>query len=318
MKGQNEWNFRENHLATRPNRAIAEAIKVKEWYSLENDSVPASLSYDANNFNSLKFQVYTNNSSIETKLTNIIIRRTGATDSHAAVTMNYKMHNDISEQQTIGQASGNPGLSKYTNKYMAIELGTAVNDRLMKVGIGGSSEDAQNSLNLQVIWNYIDKEMATASDRVIEEAIRRGSNIWISYRDNMVDDSVPNPSYSSANATNVLFIRANKTIKMQYVTTQNGVTETLEFIYGYTMMEDESTTKGVLRLSGYGEFAAGELGSDAKQNRAQIAFGTDTEKAKQALEQLKTSGKWNLFERKSLLIGHQVLTPLVNPTYNKR
>lgn len=182
---------------------------------------------------------------------------------------------------------------------MAIELGTAVNDRLMKVGIGGSPEDAQNSLNLQVIWNYMDKEMATASDRVIEEAIRRGSNIWISYRDNMVDDSVPNPSYPSANATNVLFIRANKTIKMQYVTTQNGVTETLEFIYGYTMMEDESTTKGVLRLSGYGEFAAGELGSDAKQNRAQIAFGTDTEKAKQALEQLKTSGKWNLFERKS-------------------
>lgn len=176
---------------------------------------------------------------------------------------------------------------------MAIELGTAVNDRLMKVGIGGSPEDAQNSLNLQVIWNYMDKEMAIASDRVIEEAIRRGSNIWISYR-------------------------ANKTIKMQYVTTQNGVTETLEFIYGYTMMEDESTTKGVLRLSGYGEFAAGELGSDAKQNRAQIAFGTDTEKAKQALEQLKTSGKWNLFERKSSINWTSSTNAPCQSTYNKR
>ncbi|SFB74547.1 hypothetical protein SAMN02745150_00557 [Brevinema andersonii] len=198
---------------------------------------------------------------------------------------------------------------------MAIELGTAINDRLMKVGIGDSPEAAQNALNLHVIWNYMDKEMAIANDRVIEEAIKRRSNIWISYRDNMIDDSDPNPSYSSANTTNALFIRGNKTIKMQYVATQNGITETLEFIYDYTMIEDESTTKGVLRLSGYGEFAdmfmAGELGSGVKQNRAQIAFGTDTEKSKQALEQLKSSGKWNLFEHKSLLIGHQVLTTLV-------
>lgn len=61
------------------------------------------------NFNSLKFQVYTNNSRIETRLTNIIIRHTGATDSHAAVTMNYKMHNDISEQRAIIQLVGGSG-----------------------------------------------------------------------------------------------------------------------------------------------------------------------------------------------------------------
>lgn len=45
--------------------------------------------------------MYTNNSETETKLTNIIIQHTSTTDVHAAVIMNYKMYNDISDQRAI-------------------------------------------------------------------------------------------------------------------------------------------------------------------------------------------------------------------------
>lgn len=308
MNTAHNWNLREKSLAELSNRAVANAAKVLEWRSLEDKSVAGTLKYDAANYTSLKISTDT----VNNKLTNIVIQKVG-TGAKGPITFQHKMHQDVSDYRGIFQLY-NGSDAEYTNKYMAIELGTAVNDRLLKVGIGDTPLDAQNKLNEQTIWNYMDKNMAEANDRIVQEAVSRGSNIWISYRDNPVTGMDPNPLYTSANATNLMFIRDNQTLKMQYVTTTGGVTTTLEFVYGYTMIEDQSTVKGVFKLSGFGSFAdmfvAGELGEagTSESNRARIAFGTDTEKSKQALAATNAQNLWNIFERKSLLLGAQVIT----------
>ncbi|SFB84361.1 hypothetical protein SAMN02745150_01042 [Brevinema andersonii] len=308
MNAAHNWNLREKSLAELSNRAIANAAKVAEWRSLEDKSTAGTLKYDNNNYTSLKISADTANN----KLTNVVIQKVG-TGAKGPITFQHKMHQDVSDYRGIFQLyNGND--AEYTNKYMAIELGTAVNDRLLKVGIGDTPLDAQNKLNEQTIWNYMDKNMAVADDRIVQEAVSRGSHIWISYRDNPVVGAGDNPLYTSANSTNLMFIRDNQTLKMQYITTTGSVTTTLEFVYGYTMIEDESALKGVFKLSGFGSFAdmfvAGELGTagTSESNRARIAFGTDTEESKQALAATNAQDLWNIFERKSLLLGAQVIT----------
>lgn len=306
-------------MATNEAKAIVSDAKILEWVSLEKNLGSGSKGYDDQNYVSLKFEADTKTG--HSRYTNIKIQVFGSPSSMntmAAEDFGYKMHSDISAKRGIFQLIRG-GNIQFTNKYMAIELGTAVNDRLMKVGLGATPSDAQEDLNRQTLWNYMDKKMAEADDRIVQEAINRGSSIWVSYLLNPVTgDNTDNPAYSSKTVTNIVFNSTNKTVKLEYITTVGQNTSTKENVYGYTMIEDNSITNGVFRLTGYGDFGdkfvAGELiGSDnTYTNRGRIAIGKDTEEAKTLLQSTNSLQQWNMLERNSLLLNARVINTAVS------
>lgn len=314
MKADHHWNFRENSLAVHPAKAIVNAAKVLEWRSLEGrNSV-----YDQNNYVSLKFEGATK--PLHQRYTNIKIQVVGTVsgfNAMAAQDFGYKMHSDISATRGIFQLIRGSS-TQFTNKYMAIELGTAVNDRLMKVGLGDTPVAAQEALNRQTAWNYMDKKMAEADDRIVKEAIKRGSAVWVSRLLNPVVGDAANPSYTSKMVTNIVFNSTEKTVKIEYVTTAGQDTTIKENVYGYTMIEDESDTKGVFKLTGYGDFGdkfiAGELISKGGtyENRGRIAVGMDVAEAKNALVPISAAQQWNMLERNSLLLNARVIDTAVS------
>ncbi|SFB83796.1 hypothetical protein SAMN02745150_01021 [Brevinema andersonii] len=314
LKNSNHWNFREDTLAVNEAKAIVSAAKVAEWRSLEgNNGI-----YDQNNYVSLKFEGGTK--SRYTRYTNIKIQVVGVVSGFVAMAaedFGYKMHSDISDTRGIFQLIRGSS-TQFTNKYMAIELGTAVSDRLMKVGFGDTPAAAQEALNRQVAWNYMDKKMAEADDRVVKEAIKRGSAVWVSHLLHPIVGNVANPAYTSKMVTNIVFNTTEKTVKVEYVTTVGQDSTIKENVYGYTMIEDESDIKGIFRLSGYGDFGnkfiAGELISKGEtyENRGRIAVGIDVASAKSALAATNAAQEWNMLERNSLLLNAQVIDTAVS------
>lgn len=321
MEGFSEWNFREENKAKIHFNPIMEAARIDStgtgWAKLTYDAGLNSYVYDNANTERWIF-----NTIIPTSLNNIsgsvvydMLINTGSITPTAryGIRLINASSTGVRAEFQIFRNNILTGASTRSNKFVVLELGRGLNEKLMRVGMGDTLEEAKIEFdNLGQNYNWSSYDRAISGYGVITSAESAGK--WSLTRRSASDtsdtgsaittsgfghfpDSGGNPVYNPADIIDVSFLTANHALQFDYST---GLSATLAI----TPVENPSSREGVYILRGFGPFSEkfvyielkdlpnGIAGVGVKGRLSMANTLTDVKKMNQ---DLKTANTWNFF-----------------------
>ena len=187
MENLKEWNFREKKLAQLSYAPIMELVKTdnngagKGWAKLKNNG-----SYDAANTERWNF-VAADGVSFDNGVGSTvhdILMHNGSGTPVARYGIKLLDSTSTTAKFQIFRGVGNGDSAGKTNQFVVLERGTGLNEKLMKVGMAGSLDDAQTAFDLVTGFNWSTYDQAVADWGPITSI---GTSKWSLTRKNVGD-----------------------------------------------------------------------------------------------------------------------------------